>query len=438
MAFTLENIVCDVQGLLNGSASMARGCEDYAVCVSGVRLSYETFSAIRERVRFVGVTENFKEILRFYHVKDDQIPAGFCPTLRLENDSTLLIDLKRNINYGKNGEKRATRVLYSADCANPYEIASMKNLLANITTNPSIIYDRFLNNEKANIDHRFHTREEVLSEIIKVVGPGVDISVEINDPFASEQQILEEVSAMEEIISKYQIVVKVPHLGPINKDNLKSLTNNTFPLRYCETGVADPCSSHDIALMLREHGYRVNFTLMADGYQTALALQAKPYFINCFMRNRYYHSVKMQELLKCYEATGNEQYLVELRTYLIKSYYLAEKDRDMSLFEVKRLAEWELTYRKWNTPEGSDGLDQARDCLRQLSVSNLPDTRLIICSMAGEKMYPYIDHMLLEPEFRELSEKVIISAAPDYLCQFTSSPAVLNYNASFAKAVEKK
>ena len=162
------------------------------------------------------------------------------------------------------------------------------------------------------------------------------------------------------------------------------------------------------------------------------------YFINCFMRNRYYHSVKMQELLKCYEATGNEQYLVELRTYLIKSYYLAEKDRDMSLFEVKRLAEWELTYRKWNTPEGSDGLDQARDCLRQLSVSNLPDTRLIICSMAGEKMYPYIDHMLLEPEFRELSEKVIISAAPDYLCQFTSSPAVLNYNASFAKAVEKK
>ena len=67
MAFTLENIVCDVQGLLNGSASMARGCEDYAVCVSGVRLSYETFSALRERVRFVGVTENFKEILRFYH-----------------------------------------------------------------------------------------------------------------------------------------------------------------------------------------------------------------------------------------------------------------------------------------------------------------------------------------------------------------------------------
>ena len=48
---------------------MARGCEDYAVCVSGVRLSYETFSALRERVRFVGVTENFKEILRFYHVK---------------------------------------------------------------------------------------------------------------------------------------------------------------------------------------------------------------------------------------------------------------------------------------------------------------------------------------------------------------------------------
>ena len=117
---------------------------------------------------------------------------------------------------------------------------------------------------------------------------------------------------------------------------------------------------------------------------------------------------------------------------------LRETSNTWLSYVLKRLAELELTYRKWNTPEGSDGLDQARDCLRQLSVSNLPDTRLIICSMAGEKMYPYIDHMLLEPEFRELSEKVIISAAPDYLCQFTSSPAVLNYNASFAKAVEKK
>ena len=190
--------------------------------------------------------------------------------------------------------------------------------------------------------------------------------------------------------------------------------------------------------MLHEHGYRVNFTLMADGYQTAMALQAKPTFINCFMRNRYYHSEKMQELLTCYQVTQNEKHLSELREYLIKNYYLAEKDREMSLFEVKRRAEWELEYRGWNTAEGKDGLDQARDCLRQLAVSNLPDTRLIICSMAGDKMYPLIDRMLIEPEFRDLSERVIISASPSYLCQFTSSPVVLNYNASFAKAVEKQ
>ncbi|MFR9063037.1 MAG: hypothetical protein ACLVJO_04295 [[Clostridium] scindens] len=38
-----------------------------------------------------------------------------------------------------------------------------------------------------------------------------------------------------------------------------------------------------------QNGYRVNFTLMFEPAQTALALQAKPYFISSFIRHRYMH-----------------------------------------------------------------------------------------------------------------------------------------------------
>ena len=227
--FTIDNVGCNLGVLLNGSAAMARGSEKYLNHIKNLSLSYEMFITLQKQVKLIGVTENFKEILRFYHAPDGEIPAGFCPTLQLENAATLFVDLKRNINYGKNGEKRPTKVLYSADCADPYEISAMKNLLANITTNPAIIYDRFLNNEKANVNHLFRTREDVLTEICRIVGSGVDISVEINNPFASEAEILDEMAAMTEIISKYQIVVKVPHLGPINKENLRTLTDGVFP-----------------------------------------------------------------------------------------------------------------------------------------------------------------------------------------------------------------
>lgn len=431
---TVQDISCRLDGLLTEQTKVIPGHESYFDRIRRLPLDFETFRQLSAGAKYLGVTKNLMEIVDHFHTPAGELPAGFRPTLTFREPGELLVDLKRDINCGKNGEKRGTRMLFSADCANPYEIEAMKNLLANVTTNPSIIYERFLNNEKANAGHRFHTREEVLSAIADIVGPGVDISVEINDPFASEQEILEEMAQMSEILSPYRIVVKVPHLGPLNKDNIGSLVAGKFLLRYNETGVASPCRSHDLAVMLRERGYRVNFTLMTESYQTAMALQVKPAFINCFMRNRYYHSERMTALLSCFKTTQDEQFLVQLRDYMVNQYYLSDQERELSLFEVKRRAEWELEYRGWNTPEGRDGLDQARHCLRMLGASNLPDTRLIICSMAGEKMYPLIDQMLMEKEFQTLSDRVIISASPDYLCSFTSAPVVLNYNQSFVNA----
>ena len=411
------------------------GHEADAERIMDQEISLELYDQMKKYGKAFGVTKRFSHVIQSFKVPEKETPAGFRVEYLLEADGLILADLVRDISYDKNGRKRPTKILFSADSANPYEVESMKDLIGNLTCNPAIIYNTFINDERANVGHLFHTREEVMAEIANVVGSGVDISVELNNPFASESQILEEVAQFEEILSPYRLVVKVPHLGPINQDNSSDLISGTFSKRYNDVEVADACYSHELACMLREHGYRVNFTLMAEPHQTAMVLQVKPAFINTFMRNRYHHSKKIDELLKCYHATEEPSYLNQLRTYLIQSYYLSASDKDLELLEVKRTAENLLAYRGWHTTD-TDGLDQARHNLRLIANSNLADTRLIICSLDGD-MYCKVDKMLMEPEFQGMNDRVIITASPKYLADFTSSPAVLNYNRNFFKAASE-
>ena len=421
-----------VRDLISKSVKIIPGHESYLHRALDFPLNLSAFLELIPFIHYIGVTEYFKKVIDFFQPPLTETPAGFCAVYEWQCDGVLLVGLKRDIGYGKNSTKRGTNVLFSADCANPYEILSCHNLIANVTTNPAIIYNTFINNDKANIGHKFKTREQVIAAIANIVGPGVDISVELNNPFASENEILDEVAKFEEILSPYRLVVKVPHLGPIKQKDIDSLLSGQFPSRYNNAAAATAFRSHDLALMLYEHGYRVNFTLMAVPHQTAMALQAKPSFINSFIRNRYHHSEKIQNLLNCYHVTEDEAYLVALREYFISQYYLAEKEKNISLFEVKRIGERILKYREWNN-NGSDGLDQVRHNLRLLRNSNLPDTKLIICSLDGD-LYSMVDKMLAEPEFADMNDRVIITASPEYLAGFTSSPAVLQYNQSFFAA----
>ena len=112
-----------------------------------------------------------------------ETPIGFKIAFIVEQEGLVRIDLVRDISYDKNGQKRPTSFLFSADSANPYEVAPIKDLIANLTCNPGIIYDLFINNPKANKNGRFKTRDEVMMEIGNILGPGCDISVELNNPF---------------------------------------------------------------------------------------------------------------------------------------------------------------------------------------------------------------------------------------------------------------
>jgi hypothetical protein len=419
-------------------AGIVKGDEKYINRAMGLPLSFDKFLRLKDIVKYVGVTENFKEIIDYFKVPQDELPAGFRVEYALERESVLKIDLVRDISYDKNGRKRPTNVLLSADSANPYEVGAIKNIIANLTCNPMVIYDNFINNPEANIGKRFKTRDEVMQELGRILGPGADISVELNNPFADESEILEEAAKFREILSKYRVVIKVPHTGPVNGDNISELLtgDRVFARKYNEGATADFMRGHNIALMLKEHGFRVNFTMMFEPYQTALALQAKPYFINTFYKFRLFQNEVLKNLLSCYKATDERKYLEQIRAYMVEKDYLPQRDKDIDLLEVKKKVEWILEYRKVDSREGADGLDQARHSLRMLRQSNLPDTRLIICSMENEKIYPTIDKMLMEDEFKDMTHRVVLTTMPSYLASFTCAPGAIYYHRGFMSAVK--
>lgn len=419
--------------------TIARGEEKYAARLFDKPISYQTFNHIKEFGKTITVSENFKEVIDYFEIPDNEIPAGFRIDFELQKGGVLLADLVRDISYGKNNEKRPTKVLFSADTANPYELVHIKDLIANLTCNPAIIYNLFINNPKANIHGEFKTRDEVMKEIARLLGPGCDISVELNDPFrSSESEMLEEAAKFKEMLGKWRVVIKVPHTGPVNGVNVEELLNNDklFARRYYQGDSKDRLRGHNLALLMRENGYRVNFTLMFEPYQTALALQAKPYFINSFVMFRQTQSARIKGYLNGYETSGDEAFLELLKQYLIENDYLSSQDAGLNVFEVKARAEWLNNYRGFSAPEpdGYEGLDNIRHNLRVLRQCHLPDTRLIICNFQGDTLYPYIDKVLTEKEFEDMLDRIVITSAPEHLSQFMSSPLVVQFHRRFMNA----
>lgn len=414
-----------------------RGEEEYVNRAGNMLIVPEDYPLLKNEIKYVGVTERFKDVIHTFHVPENETPAGFMRTYELDCDNVLRVDLKRNISYDKNGVLRPTNVLFSADSANPYEIAPISGLIANLTCNPGIVYDLFLNNPRANYKNEFKNREEVMREIARILGPGCDVSVELNNPFEEDMnKLLEEAELFKEIFSKYRIVIKVPHTGVVNHKNVHQLMEGEKKLdtRFDNVNTTDAFRGHNLALKFHEKGYRVNFTLMFEPYQTELALQAKPYFINSFIRHRYVQTDRMKRLTEAYELTGDTVFLEQLKEFLYANDYITAQDLTMDLSRVCRFARDLMEYRHINDREGADGLDGVRHNLRILKNCNLQDTRLIICSMEGEHMYPDIDRLLTEPEFMDMNKKVVITAEPDYLARFASTNQVISYQRRFMLA----
>jgi len=362
--------VCGTAGLVLSVQSLklqaVRGQEDLVKRIANKVITQDEYRILHEAARHIGVTKRFEDVIKTFKTPERETPAGFRTECFLDAEGVLRFDLIRDIGYDRNGEKRPTRFVFSADSANPYEVAPIAPLLGNLTCNPGIVYDLFINNPKANIGNKFKTRDEVMVELGRILGPGCDISVELNNPFEEDfNKILEECEKFKEILSEYRLVVKVPHTGPVNSGNVHELLegDKKFDLRYDQGTTADALRGHNLALKLREHGYRINYTLMFEPYQTALALQAKPYFINSFIRHRYMQTEAMSKHLNFFNMTGNKKHLEDLRAFMLGVDLLNRNESGRELLDVKKYAEDTINYRKLQG-EGSDGLDGVRHNLR--------------------------------------------------------------------------
>lgn len=415
------------------------GEEAYVQRILRHEVSVEEYLQLKDMVQYIGVTPEFKEVIDYFHTPEGETPAGFRVEMLLDADGVLRVDLVRDISCDKNGVKRPTNILFSADSANPYEVEPCANLLANLTCNPGIVYDLFINNPKANVGGKYKTRDEVMTEIGRTLGPGCDISVELNNPFEQDfNAILEEAEKFKEILSKWRVVIKVPHTGPVNHENVHQLLSGDKLLdtRWNDPTTADSFRGHNLALKLHEHGYRVNFTLMFEPHQSMLALQAKPYFINSFVRHRMSQSTAIKGYLDAYDASGDTVYLTMLRKFFVEKDYLSKQDAGHDLMTCMQMGKQIVNYRHIVDDEGFDGLDAVRHNLRLLQHANLPDTRLIICSMEGDRNYPEIDKLLMEPEFKDMAGRVVITAEPAYLAKFASSNQVISYQRRFMNAAQ--
>ncbi|HEY3544757.1 MAG TPA: transaldolase [Propionicimonas sp.] len=416
----------------------ARGDAEDVARVAHLALDREDARLLQTAVCAIGVTPRFRDVIATFKTPAGETPAGFRVEASLMPDGLLLVDLVRDISYDRNAVRRSTAVVFSADSANPYEVAPIAPLLGNLTCNPGIVYDLFINNPNANVGHAFKTLEEVMSELGSILGPGCDVSVELENPFEPDfDRILEAIAPYEAILSPYRLVVKVPHTGPVNAQNVNELLTDDTRLDawYATPTTEDAFQSHKLALKLREHGYRVNYTLMFEPYQTALALQAKPYFINSFVRHRLFQSQRIAELLQHYRAGRDKLHLVMLREFLLATDHLSADGPIHDLIDVLHYAEDLLAYRRFDEAEGRDGLDGVRHNLRLLRQAGMHDTRLIVCSMEGPSNYPDLDKLTVEPEFADVIDRLVITAEPSYLARFTSANHVVSYQRRFMAAV---
>ncbi len=322
----MHNVHYHLNSLLGDTIKCADGDEKYVSRAINEELDFEEYKFLSKEIKTIGVTQEFKKVIDLFKVPEGETPAGFRVEYNLAENKQLLIDLKRDISCGKNGVKRATPFLFSADTANPYELAPMKDMIANLTCNPGIIYDLFINDPKENIGNKFKNRDEVMEEIGNILGPGCDISVEFNDPFADLNQLLEEAEHFREMLSEYRVVIKVPHTGAVTAENAHHLLegNKRLPVAHNAGSTKDYFYSHNLALALKEHGFRVNYTLMFEPWQTGMALQAQPYFINSFVNKRMLTSTYVKGMLSAFDSTRDLQFLKNLRSYFVDVDFLPE------------------------------------------------------------------------------------------------------------------
>ena len=134
----MQSVNYSLASLVGGDIQIVSKDESYVRRALHLNIGLEEDKFLTERVKFISASDRFKDVIDLFKVPEGETPAGFEIKYNMKENQVLEIDLARNISYDKNGKKRPTKFIYSADTANPYEVEPIKNLIGNLTCNPGI------------------------------------------------------------------------------------------------------------------------------------------------------------------------------------------------------------------------------------------------------------------------------------------------------------
>ena len=108
---TLEETNCTIGALVgSGQLAVAEGTEtELYERIRNTKLSLKDFLASAGYIKYVGVTDEFRKVLKTFPVPEGETPAGFRKELIFGDDGCLRVDLVRDIAFEKNGERQMIR-----------------------------------------------------------------------------------------------------------------------------------------------------------------------------------------------------------------------------------------------------------------------------------------------------------------------------------------
>jgi hypothetical protein len=89
---TIIGVNCNVATL---GVPAVRGEESYVQRVMNFPIALDVIKELKGIVKFVGVTQEFKDVIDYFKVPEGQTPAGFRIELSLEADGVLKFDSTR-------------------------------------------------------------------------------------------------------------------------------------------------------------------------------------------------------------------------------------------------------------------------------------------------------------------------------------------------------
>ncbi len=102
----MQTVNYSLASLVGGEIQIVSNDEGYVRRALHQNISLEEYEFLLKRIRYIGVSDRFRDVIDLFKVPEGETPAGFKIEYNMKENQILEIDLVRNISYDKNGLKK--------------------------------------------------------------------------------------------------------------------------------------------------------------------------------------------------------------------------------------------------------------------------------------------------------------------------------------------